>query len=107
MSVIKRDRNASSKDLVDALDKFAVLLAEQSEDDAVKTLREAGQILKSAAIGTASHQKAVSLVINAFEDDHELNAYIIEKPNTSDWTEADELSQAATRVLNLVRRLRS
>lgn len=107
MSVIKRDRSSSSKDLVDALEKFALLLKEQSEDDAVAALLEAAQVLRTATLGTPSHQKAVSAVLNAFEDDHELNAYIIEKPNTTEWTEADELSQSATRVLNLARRLRS
>ena len=107
MSVIKRDRSASAKDLTDALEKFAILLSDQSENDAAKLLRDSANQIKSAAAGSPQLKKAINQVFEAFDGDHELNAYIIEKPNTAEWTEADELSQAATRVLNLTRRLRS
>jgi hypothetical protein len=106
MTVIKRDRNASGKDLIEAIEKFSDLLETQSEDDAIADLRSAGQKLKSSQPGSTGHKDAVKTIIDAFEGDHELSAYILEKVDPSSWTESDELSVAATRVLNLARRLR-
>ncbi len=105
MTVIKRDRNASAKDLVDAAKKFADLLADQGEEDASEFLRSSATRLIGNDGGIT--RSIVTEMIDAFEGDLELGSFIINKPNPEEWTEADELSQAATRVLSLARRLRS
>jgi hypothetical protein len=106
MTVIKRDRSSSAKDLLEAIEKFIDLLSAQNEDEAIEALEKALQELKNAQVGSPQHNKAVGTIVDAF-DEHELSAYIIEKPNPAEWTEADELSLAATRVLNLAKRLRT
>ena len=105
MTVIKRDRNSSAKDLVDAAQKFAHLLAEQGEEEASHFLKSSAAKLIATEGGIS--RSVVGEVIDAFEGDFELSSFIINKPNPDEWTVADELSQAATRVLNLARRLRS
>ena len=105
MTVIKRDRKESSADLVVAIEKLIPMLEDQDEDDAVKDLREAGNQLRSAAPGSGDHKAAVSRIIDAFEGDHELIAYTYQRPNSTDWSEAEELSIASSRVLNLARRM--
>lgn len=106
MTVIKRDRNASGKDLIEAIEKFTELLEGQSEDEAIAALLSASQKLKTEKTGSGEHKSAVKEIIDAFEGDHELSAYILEKVDPTSWTESDQLSVAATRVLNLARRLR-
>jgi len=105
MTVIKRDKQTSSRDLVRALDEFIQLLKEQSEDDAVDTLKQASRALNDSQPGSEEHRVAVSTVIDAFDGDHELNAYILEKSNPQEWDISQQLSQAGSRVLSLARRL--
>jgi ABC-type Fe3+ transport system substrate-binding protein len=105
MTVIKRDRQSSAKDLVTATEKFAQLLNDQGESEASEFLKGVAKQLGSNSIDT---QRSAGLsIIDAFEGDLELGSFVINKPNPNEWTEADELSQAATRVLNLARRLRA
>ena len=106
MSVIKRDRGSSAKDLLNAIDKFVPLLEDQQEDDAVVALKKAATILGQAPSGSEQQKEAVSIIVDAFEGEHELNAYILTNVNPESWTAAEQLSVAATRVLSLTRRLR-
>ncbi len=106
MTVIKRDRSSSSKDLVGAIDALVGLLETQGEEDAIAALKDAAKLLKKHVPGSAEHSTAVKAVVDAFEGDHELSSYILAKPDTSQWTETEELSLQSTRVLNLAKRLR-
>lgn len=106
MTVIKRDKSDSSKDLVTATLSFIELLKDEGEDDAVADLSAAIEQLKKSAPGTSQHKEAVSTIFDSFDGDHELNAYILTKSPSAEWTLADQLSEAASRVHNLARRLR-
>ena len=105
MTVIKRSRANTSQDLASAIEKLCPMLENQKEFDAVKDLRAASDIIKTAAEGTPAHRGAVDTVIDAFEGDHELMAYTHQR-DTDQWTEVEELSHQSSRVLNLARRLR-
>lgn len=105
MTVIKRDRKSSSADLVLAIEKLNRLLSTQKEDDAVAALTAAAEELKNAEPGSAKHRSAIDQIIDAFEGEHELMAYTHTRGGDQ-WTEAEELSQASSRVLSLARRMR-
>jgi hypothetical protein len=106
MTVIKRDRKNSSSDLIVALDKLIPLLRDQKEDEAIADLAQARTLLQSSEPGSESHNKAVGIVLDAFEGDHELSAYTHQRAGATDWTEFEELSLASNRVLSLARRIR-
>ena len=107
MTVIKRNRENSSKDLVQAVEQFTVLLKDQDEDEAIADLASAANAIGRSEPGSDEHRSAVNTIVEAFEGDHELSAYILAKPNADEWTTTEQLSSAATRVLNLARRLRA
>lgn len=104
MTIIKRDRQSTSQDLVNAVDKLCVLLQDQKETEAIADLQVAATQLKKAQTGSAEQRNAVSQIIDAFEGDHELIAYTHQREG-SQWTEVEELSQASSRVLSLARRM--
>jgi len=105
MTVIKRDKKDSTADLVTALDKLIPLLANQDEEEAVGCLKDAMTALRKAQPGTADHKSAIATIIDAFEGDHELNAYTIQA-KSGEWSAAEELSIASNRVLSLAMRMR-
>jgi len=106
MTVIKRDKSASGADLMKALDQFIVLLRNQKEEDAANDLAAARETLATVEIGSVEHKAAIRIVIDAFEGDHELMAYTHARDSGGQWTEAEELSLASTRVLSLAKRFR-
>ena len=106
MTVIKRDRTDSNRDLINAIAELVTLLKDQKEDDACADLQEASSQLSKASPASPEHKAAISKIVDAFEGDHELNAYILEKPDADSWTIVEQLSQASARVLSLARRLR-
>ncbi len=106
MTIIKRDPKKSSADLVVAIEKLIPLLRDQKEDDAILDLQKACELLAKNLPGSPKHQEAVALVVDAFDGDHELSAYTLQRAGASDWTEVEELSLASNRVLSLVRRMR-
>lgn len=106
MTVIKRDRQSSAQDLVKAIEQLNILLAEQGENDAVADLKIASEKLKQSQAGTPTFKEAVTMVIDAFEGDHELMAYTHQRAEgAKEWTEAEELSIVSSRVLSLARRV--
>jgi hypothetical protein len=108
MAVIKRDKQTSSGDLVNAIERLIPLLHNQDEEDAAQCLNEAAAALKTASPGVPLHRKAIEQIIEAFEGEHELMAYTFQRQgNDNEWTEADELSQASSRVLTLARRMKA
>jgi hypothetical protein len=107
MTVIKRDRKDSAADLVTAIEKLNPLLEAQGEKDAVADLKMAGDSLRKSTVGTKQFQEAIDSVIDAFEGDHELMAYTLQRQNAGEWSEAEELVIASCRVLNLARRMKS
>lgn len=104
MTIIKRNRKDSSLDLLAAIDKLNVLLEDQKEDDAVAYLKEAARQLKDAGENIQEQKQASRKIIEAFEGDHELMAYTVQREGDQ-WTEVEELSQASSRVLSLARRI--
>lgn len=100
MTVIKRDRNETASSLMIAIDKLCILLQGQDEQDAIQDLQKAIHLLKQK-----DEKAAIDLIINAFEDEHELMAYTLQREGQQ-WTEVEELSQASSRVLSLARRMR-
>lgn len=104
MAVIKRSKSDSSQSLVEAIEKFNILLETQDEQEAMDALNQASQRIQSNEPGSVEHQSAVQAVIDAF-DEHELMAYTYQRPKSEGWTEADALSQASSRVLSLAKRM--
>ena len=105
MTVIKRNRQSTSQDLIQALEKLCPLLSDQSEDDAVADLNKAGEMLKSAKGDSEKEKEAIDLIVEAFEGEHELNAYTLHR-ESREWTEVEELANASSRVLSLARRMK-
>ncbi|MGE0171466.1 MAG: hypothetical protein AB7T49_01725 [Oligoflexales bacterium] len=105
MSVIKKNPSTTRDDLLKAIAKLVDLLKHQDEDDAIEYLEAAATQLKTAPVNSAGSREAVKKVIDAFEGDHELMAYTMQR-ETDQWTEAEELSQASSRVISLARRMR-
>jgi hypothetical protein len=105
MTVIKKKKSDLKSDLLVAIDRFAILLEAQKEEDAVTALRAAATKLRGAQPETPQFSQAVADVLDAFEGDLELNAYTHQRDDASEWTEADELSSASYKVLSLVRRM--
>lgn len=105
MSVIKRNRSSSNQDLIEAIDSFCGLLETQKEDEAIVALKAVSGELQKQTVGTDSHKTIISKLLETF-DEQELTAYILEKADPDEWSIAERLSMAATRVINLARRLR-
>jgi len=106
MTVIKRDKKTSTSDLIEAINQLNVLLKDQHELDAVNALSKASEKLKSAPMGSKDHKEGIDEIIAAFEGEHELMAYTYQRENSTEWSEADELSQVSSRVLSLARRFK-
>ena len=106
MTVIKRNRDSTRTDLLKALDSFIPLLSEQDdEEEAVNVLKEARKTLESATPGSSVIKEVAGTVVEAFEGDLELIAYTFTREG-HEWSEAEQLSLASSRVLSLARRLR-
>ena len=104
MDIIKRDKSASTADLVSAIGKFVELLKGQNEDEAVADLLSISKELSAASPGSSEHGQCVKKVLRAFED-HELDVYMQARLDSTEWTEADQLLEMSSRVMNLAKRL--
>jgi hypothetical protein len=108
MAIIRRDKQASTQDLIKAVAILNELLKDQGEEEAVECLEEASALLKNSDPSSDAFKKAVSMIVDAFEGEHELSAYTHQRADgVKEWTEAEELSIASSRVLNLVKRISS
>jgi hypothetical protein len=106
MTVIKRSRADSSADLISAIEDLIPLLKDQREHDAADALKGAAVALRKAKLGTSEHKTAVESVIDAFEGEHELMAYTIQRESSAgQWTEVEQLANASSRVISLARRM--
>ena len=106
MTVIKRSRADSSVDLVTAIEDLIPLLQGQREHDAAYALKAAVEALRKSMPGTQPHKDAVEAIVDAFEGDHELMDYTIQRGNSaSQWTEVEQLANASSRVISLARRM--
>lgn len=105
MTVIKRNKQDSAGDLVAAIEKLNHLLEPQGEEEAIAILRQAAGDLKKNPVGSQKQKDAIDSIIDVFEGEQELMAYTMQR-NSTEWTEAEELSQASSRVLTLARRMR-
>lgn len=106
MTVIKRSRSDSSADLVAALEDLIPLLKDQREHEAADALKSAAAALQKAKPGTEEHRAAVEAVVDAFEGEHELMAYTIQRESSvGQWTEVEQLANASSRVISLARRM--
>ena len=107
MTVIKRGKKDSHKDLINALGEFIDLLESQKEDEAIADLRIAKNEIMAATVGSDGYKKSIAKIIEAFEGEHELMAYTISrKGGEGEWTVADQLCTASSRVLNLATRMK-
>lgn len=102
---IKRKRSATISDLCEALNNLTCLLKGQDEEEAIADLNAAADLLKKSKPESLEMKSAVKKIIDAFEGEHELIAYTLQREGDQ-WTEAEELSQSSSRVLSLARRLR-
>ena len=109
VAVIKRKKKHSIRDLIVAIDRFVYLLEGQKEEEAIKDLLAAQSVIKANASDTKPFKEALQLVLDSYEDLHELSAYtdLPKDKEASEWSEAEELYLASIEVLNLVRRLHS
>lgn len=103
--VRKKTKKSSAADLKSAMLKLIYLLEGQKEHDAVADLRIAITDIDKYQPQSAEFQAALQLIIEAFEGEHELNAYTFRRENDEKWSEVEELYLASTNVLNVVRRL--
>ena len=106
MVIRKRNKDDTKKALIEAISKLNLLLAEQEEDEAVDCLKDASSKLESSELGTNQFSSAVNSVIEAFEGEHELMAYTFHR-DVDEWTVAEELAQASSRVISLAKSLRT
>jgi hypothetical protein len=106
MTVIKRDRKTTVEEFIKAIEQFVVLLRTQDEDDAIRALNGAAAQLGTCSPTSKDFRDAISLIIDAFEGDHELSAYTLTRKNIDTWTDADDLSLASSKVLSMAMRLR-
>jgi hypothetical protein len=111
VTVIKRQKQDSAKDFVQALDELRELLVGQGENEAGDFLKDASVALKKiatqeSAAGAKNVQDWANKVRKAFtSEEFELESYILEKVDPAKWGPSEELSMAASRVLNLSKRL--
>jgi hypothetical protein len=106
MTVIKRTPKDTASDLIQSIDALVPLLRDQKEVAAADDLSRAAKSLKAAKPNSPEQKKAVALIVDCFEGDHELVSYTYQRENSkNEWTEAEELSQASARVLSLARRM--
>lgn len=106
MTVIRRNRQDSCSDLIEAIDSLVPLLKDQEEEEAAGVLEAAALELKDAKPGSDKQKTAIANIIDAFEGDHELIAYTFQRENSANqWTEVEQLSHASARVLSLARRM--
>ncbi len=106
MTVIKRSRADSSTDLVAAIEELIPLLKDQREHDAALALQEAADLIRKSKPGSEAHKGGVLAIIDAFEGEHELMAYTLQRENSAgQWTEVEQLANASSRVISLARRM--
>jgi len=105
MTILKKNRKSTTNDLIAAITKLLPLLSAQDEEQAVEDLKKATEGLRLATSGSPEEKAAIDVIIEAFEGEHELMAYTFQREGNQ-WTEAEELSQASSRVITLARRLR-
>ncbi|MEZ4740987.1 MAG: hypothetical protein R3B45_00825 [Bdellovibrionota bacterium] len=89
------------------MESLLVTAEDQNENDA-EDLRIAATDLGRYSIGSTEFNTAIDLVMNSYEGDHELFAYTHRRKGADDgdWTPADQLYMASTKVLNLATRLK-
>lgn len=105
MAVIKRTKNSTREDLIKAIQAFVLLLKDQDETEAIEALEAASKSLTDAQPSSKEFRESILAILDAFEGDHELISYTFIR-ESDEWTEADQLSQASSRVLSLARRLK-
>ena len=107
MTVTRKTKQNSIKELVDATRKFMVLLEAQGEEEAVNDLGSAVTDLTKHPAASEESAAAVQLVLECFTGDHELIDYINKKPDLEHWSASEELFVVGTTVFNLAKRLGS
>lgn len=107
MVIVKKRKKSSSIDqLKKTVIQFIELLETQNETEAVADLKTILPCLKEGA-SKEELTKALDLIQDAFEGEHELSAYThARKGAEGSWTIADELYVASTSVLSLMNSIR-
>lgn len=106
MTVVrKKTPSTSSSDLQSALSQLIDLLETQKEDAAIVDLNSALHTLSHHEPASPEYQNALQLVKEAFEGEHELIAYTFRGEKNKEWSAAEELFLASSKVYNLLHRL--
>lgn len=105
--VRKRSKVDSATELVAAIGEFTQLLRDEGEDDAAVDLEKAGNFVKAASPDSSEFKQAISAVKECFDGEHELMAYTMRKAKDGEWTSADLLFLASTKVTGILRRFGS
>ncbi len=105
--VRKRSKSDSVKELQAAILEFTLLLKDEGEDAASADLEKAGNMLVQATIDSSDFKSALGAIRDCFEGDHELIAYTMRKAKDGEWSSADLLFLASTKVTGILRRFGS
>lgn len=105
--VRKRSKADSAKELEAAILEFTLLLRDEGEDSASADLEKAATMLVQASVDSPEFKKALSAIRDCFEGDHELIAYTMRKAKDGEWSSADLLFLASTKVTGILRRFGS
>lgn len=105
--VRKKSKEDSREELIKAIKDFAQLLETEGESDAVNELDEIQNNLRMADPESDGFKKAIKALKECFEGDHELISYTMRKSKDGEWSNADLLYLASTKVLGIMRRFGS
>jgi len=105
--VRKRSKVDSAAELVAAIGEFTQLLRDEGEGDAAVELEKAGNYVKATSPESPEFKQAIAAVKECFEGEHELMAYTMRKAKDGEWTSADLLFLASTKVTGILRRFGS
>jgi hypothetical protein len=106
MTVVKRTKQASASELLQALGEFIDLLEDQGETEAVIDLKRFVKAIESHPAGSPAFLEGINGVMDAFGDEHELAAYTMtpKEASADQWTAKERLFLSSTRVFSLVKR---
>jgi hypothetical protein len=105
--VRKRSKSDSVKELETAIVEFSSLLKDEGEEEASQDLENAVKMLAKATVDSKEFKEALTAIKDCFEGDHELIAYTMRKAKDGEWSSADLLFLASTKVTGILRRFGS
>lgn len=105
--VRKKSKEDSREELIKAIKDFMELLETEGETEAAEELESIQNVLRQENPESAGFRKAIKDLKECFEGDHELISYTMRKSKDGEWSNADLLYLASTKVLGIMRRFGS